>query len=134
MRFARIPKNINHFSGTVLSRPSMPLPPRAKEGGLSCKELQPSQSLKNLLGNRAFCPITRKTPSLVHYLQSDIPEKANTLISQVREDILHRAAAFILLKDSKASFSIEGESPKGRRAALWVDALGQAGIKQMSRQ
>ncbi len=90
--------------------------------------------INNLLGNRAFCPMIRKTPKLVQYVQSAISEKAKNLISQVREDTVHRAAAFLLLKDSKASFSIEGESPKSRRAALWADALRQSGTRQLSKQ
>jgi len=37
-----------------------------------------------------------------------------------------RAAAFLLLNDSKSSFAIEGERPSGARAARWAEAIGQA--------
>jgi Fic family protein len=33
----------------------------------------------------------------------------------------------LLLKDSKASFNIEGEQPRNNRAARWGNAIGQAG-------
>jgi Fic family protein len=50
----------------------------------------------------------------------------------VRKDILQRASAFLLLKDSKASFTIEGESPKSKRAARWGQAIGQAGSRDLT--
>ena len=51
----------------------------------------------------------------------------------VGKDLLQRASAFLLLKDSKASFSIEGESPKSKRAARWGNAIGQAGANALSK-
>jgi Fic family protein len=38
-----------------------------------------------------------------------------------------RAAAFLLLSDSKSSFAIEGERPSSARAARWARAIGEAG-------
>jgi len=40
----------------------------------------------------------------------------------------------LLLKDSKASFTIEGESPKSKRAARWGSAIGQAGLIDLSKE
>jgi Fic family protein len=45
---------------------------------------------------------------------------------------MQRASAFLMLKDSKASFTIEGESPKSKRAARWAHAIGQAGMQNLS--
>jgi hypothetical protein len=39
----------------------------------------------------------------------------------------------LLLKDSKASFTIEGESPKSKRAARWGSAIGQAGLNDLTK-
>jgi Fic family protein len=39
-----------------------------------------------------------------------------------------------MLKDSKASFTIEGESPKSKRAARWAKAIGQAGAIDLSKE
>jgi hypothetical protein len=52
----------------------------------------------------------------------------------MRRDIIQRATAFLLLKDSKASFTIEGESPKSKRAARWGAAIGQAGVQELSKE
>jgi hypothetical protein len=54
-------------------------------------------------------------------------------IAGIRKDIIQRASAFLLLKDSKASFTIEGESPKSKRAARWGTAIGQAGLNTLTK-
>jgi Fic family protein len=43
-----------------------------------------------------------------------------------------RTAAFLLLKDSKASYAIEGETPPPNRTQRWGRAIGQAGQKAIS--
>ncbi len=55
-------------------------------------------------------------------------------ISGVHKDILLRTSAFLLLKDSKASFTIEGENPTQNRAVRWGKAIGQAGSKPLSKE
>ncbi len=50
----------------------------------------------------------------------------------MHRDILLRTSAFLLLKDSKASFSIEGETPSHLRASRWGKVIGQAETKQLS--
>ena len=52
----------------------------------------------------------------------------------MHRDILLRTSAFLLLKDSKASFSIEGETPSHLRASRWGKVIGQAGTKELSIQ
>src|ERR1017187_1475408 len=44
------------------------------------------------------------------------------------------AAAFLLLKDSKASYAIEGERPAYNRAERWGRAIGQAGQQKLTPQ
>ncbi|MBF0245205.1 MAG: Fic family protein, partial [Planctomycetes bacterium] len=48
-------------------------------------------------------------------------------VGAVHAEIMARAAAFLLLKDSKASFAIEGEKPQMQRAERWSRAIAQAG-------
>jgi Fic family protein len=47
---------------------------------------------------------------------------------------LQRASAFLLLKDSKASFTIEGEKPRNKRAVRWGQAIGRAGTKDLTKE
>lgn len=45
-----------------------------------------------------------------------------------------RTAAFLLLKDSKAFYAIEGENPPQNRAQHWERAIGQAGQRPISKE
>lgn len=88
----------------------------------------------NLPGSSKFCALIRKTAKLENHLSKNYIELNRQQIAGIRKDIIQRASAFLLLKDSKASFSIEGESPKGKRAARWGTAIGQAGLHDLSRE
>jgi hypothetical protein len=89
--------------------------------------------INNLPGTRDFCPLIRKTPKLEHYISANFADQKSNYLNGIRKDILLRASPFFLLKDSKASFSIEGESPKSKRAARWGQVIGQAGMKPLSK-
>lgn len=86
----------------------------------------------NLPGTPEFCPLIRKTKKLESYRGTNFPEKMTQNLRGKRKDLIHRSAAFLLLKDSKASFSIEGEYPPGVRARNWGKAIGEAGKKPIS--
>lgn len=88
--------------------------------------------LNNLPGTIDFCPLVSKTPKLETFIKEDLSGKTAKAISGVHKDVLLRTSAFLLLKDSKASFSIEGETPSHTRANRWGKVIGQAGAKQLS--
>lgn len=90
--------------------------------------------INNLPGTTNFCPLIRKTDKLDSYIKANFSEQKDNLLQNIRKDILQRASAFLLLKDSKASFSIEGESPKSKRASRWGQAIGQAGTKDLTKE
>ena len=85
-------------------------------------------------GTFDFCPLIHKTVKLEKYIAENLSEKTNAVISSLRKDILLRTSAFLLLKDSKASFTIEGENPTQNRAARWGRAIGQAGSRPLSKE
>lgn len=86
----------------------------------------------NLPGTRAFCPMVRRTALLDELIHSDLPNRIKTIIGRVHPDIMARTAAFLLLKDSKASYAIEGEKPPQNRMQRWGRAIGQAGQKSIT--
>lgn len=90
--------------------------------------------LNNLPGTINFCPLVYKTPKLEKYINEDLKSKKRSFLKDIKKDILYRTSTFLLLKDSKASFSIEGESPKSKRAARWGKIIGQAGIKPLTKE
>jgi len=79
-----------------------------------------------------FCPLIRRTEVLDNYINSNLNIVAQSELKQVHPDLLMRAAAFLLLKDSKASYAIEGETPTYNRAERWGKAIGQAGKYPLS--
>ncbi|HDH49799.1 MAG TPA: Fic family protein [Nitrospirae bacterium] len=90
--------------------------------------------INNLPGTHGFCPLISKTPKLEAHIQSGLSEKKDSFLSTIHKDVLQRASAFLLLKDSKASFTIEGEKPANTRAMRWGKAIGQAGSKPLSKE
>lgn len=81
----------------------------------------------NMPGTRDFCPIVFKTAALDEFIALDLKERARIVVSEVPKDLLARTAAFLLLKDSKSSYVIEGEKPPQDRIQRWGRAIGEAG-------
>jgi len=90
--------------------------------------------VNNLPGTRNFCPLIRRTTKIEEFISANFIGQKDNFLKGIRKDILHRASAFLLLKDSRASFTIEGESPKSNRTARWGQAIGQAGTKDLSKE
>lgn len=86
----------------------------------------------NLPGSIDFCPLVHRTERLEQFIKENFSSKRADYLKGFRKELLLRASSFLLLKDSKASFSIEGESPKSKRAARWGQTIGQAGIRELS--
>lgn len=81
----------------------------------------------NLPGTPAFCPMVFATEALKAFHGRNLAERARAAIADVPRDLLARTAAFLLLKDSRSSFAIEGEHPPQDRIQRWGRAIGEAG-------
>jgi hypothetical protein len=57
----------------------------------------------------------------------NLAARARAVVSTVPRDLLARTAAFLLLKDSRSSYVIEGERPPQDRIQRWGRAIGEAG-------
>ena len=88
----------------------------------------------NLPGVVDFCPLIRKTSKLDYYIGLKLRTLIRKNIGEVHPDVLMRAAAFLLLQDSKASYAIEGETPHHSRAERWASIIGKAGQNSLSKQ
>jgi hypothetical protein len=81
----------------------------------------------NLPGTPEFCPLVRRTETLQSLLGADLAGEARAVVRRTAPDLMARAAAFLLLEDSKASYVIEGERPPQDRIQRWGQAIGEAG-------
>ena len=88
--------------------------------------------VNNLPGTPDFCPMIWRTPVLADATAKGLDARARSEIGRVRPDLIARAAAFLLLNDSRSSFAIEGERPSGARAVRWGQAIAQAGTTDLS--
>lgn len=86
----------------------------------------------NLPGTREFCPLIRRTEKLDRLIGLNLSRIVIDRISETHADLLSRAAAFLLLKDSKASYTIEGEAPAHNRIQRWGKIIGEAGQRKLS--
>jgi hypothetical protein len=97
---------------------------RALRTGVASKR---HRVIDNLPGTRAFCPMVRNTPALRATAAAKLDLRARDVIGATPRDLVARAASFLLLSDSRASFAIEGERPSADRATRWGQAIAQAG-------
>ena len=81
----------------------------------------------NLPGTPEFCPLVFRTAALEQFIATDLKAHAQAVVNNVPKDLLARTAAFLLLKDSKSSYVIEGERPPQDRIQRWGRAIGEAG-------
>lgn len=86
----------------------------------------------NLLGSAGFCPTIRKSEKLLAYLDLDLSQKAQDTIVKTGAKLVARAASFMLLADSRASFEIEGERPPHNRIERWGRAVLEAGKRPLN--
>ncbi len=81
----------------------------------------------NLPGTPAFCPLVFRTETTEAFAAMDLIQRAQKAVAAVPKDLLVRTAAFLLLKDSRSSFAIEGERPSQDRVRRWGQAIAEAG-------
>jgi len=86
----------------------------------------------NLLGTGALCPIIRRTPKLEELIAKDLASQAQETIGRTGAQVIARAASFLMLADSRASFEIEGERPPINRLERWARAVLEAGKRPLN--
>ncbi|MFV0275753.1 MAG: Fic family protein [Parahaliea sp.] len=86
--------------------------------------------MNNLPGTPAFCPMVRKSEVLVRMVNKDLRQRTRETLGRYDQDLLHRAAAFLYLKETQSSFEVEREKPSHSRAQRFADLLRQADTRQ----
>lgn len=86
----------------------------------------------NLLGTTRFSPVIRRTAALEQFIALDLAGTAHATVGRTGGHLVSRAASFLLLADSRASFQIEGERPPRNRLERWGRAVLQAGRHRLT--
>lgn len=86
----------------------------------------------NLLGTTDFCPIVRRTKQLEDFASKDLSKRVQTILDKVSSSLVARAASFILLADTQASFAIEGEPLQINSKQRWLKAVQEVGQTPLS--
>jgi hypothetical protein len=79
----------------------------------------------NMPGTRYFCPTIAKTDALVEAASLDVKKLFGALTDEFGEELLLRAAAWMTLRESKASFTIEGEADRATRIQRFADVMAR---------
>ena len=88
----------------------------------------------NLLGTRRFCPVIRRTKSLNAFVAKQMSVRAQMLLDRVSPLLIARAASFLLMADTQASFAIEGERLPINTRERWLKAVQQVGKYPLSKE
>jgi Fic/DOC family protein len=100
---------------------------------LATGEVSARHRVRNTLpGTPDFCPLVRRTEPIVRAQGLALDARARQVIARTHPDVLARAAAFLQLSDSRASFAIEHERPSRDRAHRWAQAIARAGATSLS--
>jgi len=88
----------------------------------------------NLLGTSRFCPVIRRTETLSTFISKQLSSRAQTILKKVSPVLIARAASFLLLADTQASFAIEGERLPINTQERWLKAIQQVGKHPLSKE
>lgn len=81
----------------------------------------------NLIGNRWFCPIVRKTDIINTMISDDLGKDLDDIKSQYDDSSWYRANEFFALSETRSSLKIEREEPSESKLRRFFRALHQAG-------
>ena len=81
----------------------------------------------NLPGNPDFCPLVFRTAELQAFCNRNFGARIREMINRVPDRLMARTRAFLLMKNSRASYVNEGENPPLNRIQQWGRAIAESG-------
>lgn len=79
--------------------------------------------LMNALGPASFCPVVRRTKLLAAYADKQLDQRARKALRGIDRDVVARAMAYLVTKETRTSFEIERESPSRARVHRFLHVL-----------
>lgn len=77
----------------------------------------------NLIGFNKFCPIIRKTKTLLNFIEKEYDQKVRAMAGKYDPQILARASHYLYTKETLSSYEIEREKPNKERMARFISIL-----------
>lgn len=77
----------------------------------------------NLLGDRRFCPMVRRTDTLRAFEMVDLPQRCVQVVSSYSPEVLKRALGYLYTRETKSSFEIEHIKATSTRTERFVGML-----------
>jgi Fic/DOC family len=91
------------------------------------QDLDPKFRVRNNLpGTRDFCPLVRKSTDIRAHLGKDLKAQVGQILAKYPPDLLHRAAQYLYLKESRSTYEVERERPSANRTQRFLDLLKTA--------
>jgi hypothetical protein len=91
----------------------------------------------NLLGNKKFCPMIRKTTSVKRWARTDLMRRAirrlETLKPFVDTEVLGRSVAYLYTKETKSSTEIEKEDSREEKTKKFFRVLKNSGTLPLNK-
>lgn len=81
----------------------------------------------NLLGNRDYCPLVRRTEAIESAVATDLSRETRHIIEAADPAILARSVNYLYARETESSFAIEGEAVGRGRAERFAATLERAG-------
>ena len=120
------------LTGEILDVPDVPptgyvdlLNPKFQFTGKSV-QIRRQRVNDNLLGNRDYCPLIRRTDAIERFVAEGLDKEAKKIVEETDPIILARAVSYLYTRETKSSFAIEGETPGKNRSERFINALAHA--------
>lgn len=82
--------------------------------------------VNNLLGPRAFCPVVRKSETLLELDSELLKERCEEIVTRYPPQLLRRALGYLYNKETKSSFEIELAKSNASRTERFIASLQRA--------
>lgn len=78
---------------------------------------------ENLLGDRSFSPMVRRTETLAEFEERDVRARVESIVRRYDVSDIKRAVSYLYTKETRSSFAIEGERPSPNKEARFAALL-----------
>jgi len=85
--------------------------------------------VNNMLGNKNFCPVVRKTEKLLTIDSVDLRKMCEDIIALYSPQLVRRALSYLYNKETKSSFAIENIKPNPSRTEKFITLLESAELQ-----